>query len=217
MSRFRDAISGCYPIVDFDACAAHGFDPALLGRIVIEQGPRVVQVRAKGEHARALLAVLDALVGPAREAGVLLVVNDRPDLAALAGASFVHVGQEDLAVEDVRRFDPTLGVGVSTHSLEEVQAALAARPDYVAFGPVFATGSKQRPDAIVGAELLSEAHALTRAALVPLVAIGGISTARLAAVRSHCEAVAVIAALFEGGASATAVQAQVRTLVEQCA
>jgi thiamine-phosphate pyrophosphorylase len=217
VSRFHDAISGCYPIVDFDACAAHGFDPALLGRIVIEQRPRLVQVRAKGKQAGALLAVLDALVGPAREADVLLVVNDRPDLAALAGAPVVHVGQEDLAVADVRRFDPTLGVGVSTHTLEQVQAALAARPDYVAFGPVFATGSKQRPERIVGAELLSEAHALTRAAQVPLVAIGGISTARLAAVRPHCEAAAVIAALFEGGSSRTAVQAQVKTLVEQCA
>lgn len=210
------AVSGLYPIVDFEACARHGVDPLELASAVLDAAPSLLQVRAKRVRSGQLLPLLDALSAKTRAAGVALVVNDRADLAALSGAPFVHVGQDDLSVAEVRRFEPTLAVGRSTHTLEQLEVALAEAPDYVAFGPVFATESKERPDAVVGVELLQQAHARARAAGVPLVAIGGITAERCAQVRSYCEAVAVISALFEAGVSAQALATQVRTLVARC-
>jgi thiamine-phosphate pyrophosphorylase len=211
------AVAGLYPIVDFDACARNEVEPSMLARAILAAAPNLVQLRAKGIESGRFLATIDALLGPARERNVALVVNDRPDLATLSGAPFVHVGQEDLSPADVRRFDPELGVGISTHDLEQLQAALAESPAYVAFGPVFPTQSKHRPDRVVGLEALARAHELTLAAPVPLVANGGITTAKVVAVRRHCEAVAVISALFEGGHSESAIAAHVKGLVERCA
>jgi thiamine-phosphate pyrophosphorylase len=129
-------------------------------------------------------------------AGVPLVANDRPDLAILAGCDLVHVGQDDMPVERVRRIAPGLGVGISTHNMEQLDAALAARPAYVAFGPVFPTTSKQNPDPVVGVAALATAYARARAAGVPLVAIGGITYERARSLVASADAVAVVAELF---------------------
>jgi thiamine-phosphate pyrophosphorylase len=208
-------VRGLYPIVDFDACADRGVEPLDLARVVLDAAPTLVQLRAKHTGARELLLALDALVRPAQERGVTLVVNDRPDLAALCGAPAVHVGQDDLSPADVRRFDPALAVGVSTHTLDQLDRALLEAPAYVAFGPVFTTTSKERPDGVVGLELLARAHERARRANVPLVAIGGIECGRVAAVRPHCEAIAVISALFEGGTSSRQLGDHVNRLVER--
>jgi thiamine-phosphate pyrophosphorylase len=112
----------------------------------------------------------------------LLFANDRPDLALLAGCDGVHVGQVDLPLAHVRRLAPGLRVGVSTHDLSQLGAALAERPDYVAFGPVFSTGSKLDPDPVVGLEGLAEAARRARNAGVPIVAIGGITLERAPAI-----------------------------------
>jgi len=95
----------------------------------------------------------------------------------------------------VRQIAPGLLVGVSTHSLAQLAAALAERPDYVAFGPVYGTASKERPDPLVGPPLLAEAYPATRAAGIPLVAIGGVNLARARQIAADCDMVAVIAAL----------------------
>jgi thiamine-phosphate pyrophosphorylase len=129
-------------------------------------------------------------------AGVRLVANDRPDLAILAGCDLVHVGQDDMPIDRVRRIAPGLGVGVSTHSLEQLDAALAARPAYVAYGPVFPTTTKEDPDPVVGVAGLSAAYARARAAGVPLVAIGGITYERASTIVATTDAVAAIAALM---------------------
>ena len=86
--------------------------------------------------------------------GVRFIVNDRPDIALLAGAGGVHVGQEDLGVEEARAIcGRERWVGVSTHTLEQVEAADRTSADYIAFGPIFPTTTKQNPDAVVGTEL----------------------------------------------------------------
>ncbi len=96
----------------------------------------------------------------------------------LAAAGGVHVGQDDLGVEQARGIvGPDRWVGVSTHTLEQVEAADRTSADYVAFGPVFPTATKEHPDPVVGLRLLSEARARTRK---PLVAIGGITLERAA-------------------------------------
>jgi len=102
----------------------------------------------------------------------LLIVNDRPDVALAAGAHGVHLGQDDLSVSEARRI---LGakciIGVSTHTVEQAEAALTDMPDYVAVGPMFASRTKPQ-DHIAGPETLAGVRRLTS---LPLVAIGGIT------------------------------------------
>jgi thiamine-phosphate pyrophosphorylase len=129
-------------------------------------------------------------------AGVPLVANDRPDLALLAGCDMVHVGQTDIPIDRVRRITPGLGVGVSTHSLEQLDAALAAVPTYVALGPIFETRTKTDPDPVVGVDVLRAASARAAAARVPLVAIGGITRERARELVGLVDAVAVVAELL---------------------
>jgi thiamine-phosphate pyrophosphorylase len=108
----------------------------------------------------------------------------------------VHVGQDDLSIEDVRALAPGALVGRSTHDLAQLREALAERPAYVAFGPVFSTRSKDAPDPTVGLEALSLAARAAEAEGVPLVAIGGITLENARAVRdAGARSVAVIGAL----------------------
>jgi thiamine-phosphate pyrophosphorylase len=107
----------------------------------------------------------------------------------------VHVGQTDMPVDRVHRIAPGLGVGVSTHTLPQLDDALAARPSYVAFGPVFETSSKHQPDPVVGLAALQAAVARAAAAGVPLVAIGGVTRERARKLVGLVDAVAVIADL----------------------
>ena len=106
------------------------------------------------------------------------IANDRPDIALLCGASGVHVGQQDLGVEQARAIvGDQCWVGISTHTPEQVEAAEQTSADYVAFGPVFPTATKEQPDPLVGLDGLAAARARTRK---PLVAIGGITLERAA-------------------------------------
>lgn len=216
MSRARLAtVVGLYPIVDIDSCERRNIDPLTLLGAVIDGGAALLQIRAKHMPSGALLDLLSKARSLTRSRGVRLIVNDRADLASLSDADGVHVGQDDLSVGEVRRIDERLGVGVSTHSLSELQAALPLAPDYVAFGPVFETSSKDRAEPVVGLEQLRLAHDLARAAGVPLVAIGGLDASRAVAVAGCANAIAVISALFERGCEARTISEQVATLRAQ--
>lgn len=208
---------GLYPIIDVDSLRSRNFSPIAFAERVLAARPGLLQLRAKSSNARDTLALLRALAPICRAAGTLLFANDRPDLALLAGAPGVHVGQHDLPVADVRRVGPALAIGVSTHTLAELDAALAERPHYVAFGPVHATPSKSDHEAPVGLEGLARAHERARAAGVPLVAIGGIDLARAAAVAAHADAAAVIGALIPEDASLDAVTARAHALANALA
>lgn len=202
---------GLYAIVDHGSLGALGVDVLAFARAVLAAGPAAVQLRAKALGAGQTLALLRALSPLCRDAGALLFANDRPDLALLAGCDGVHVGQTDLAVADVRAAFPGLKVGVSTHDARELEAALASRPDYLAFGPVFPTGSKENPDPVVGVDGLARARA--KAGAVPLVAIGGIDLERAPLVAEHADMGAVIGALLpRAGELLDAVTARAREL-----
>jgi thiamine-phosphate pyrophosphorylase len=127
----------------------------------------------------------------ARQVGAAFLVNDRPDIARLAGANGVHVGQEDLEAAAARAIvGPGATVGVSTHNLEQIKAAADTDVDYIAVGPVFATRSKAKADPVVGLELIRQARQLTRK---PIVAIGGITLERAGEViTAGADSVAVI-------------------------
>jgi thiamine-phosphate pyrophosphorylase len=136
----------------------------------VRGGVDLVQLRDRELPDGRLLAALAEAREATRRLGVPLVVNDRPDLAVLAGADLVHVGQDDLPVEAVRRFG--LPVGLSTHAPGEIDRA---RSDYVGVGPVYATPTKEGRPA-VGLELVRYAAAH---APVPWFAIGGIDAANV--------------------------------------
>lgn len=154
-------------------------------------GVELIQYRDKTASSRRYFEVSRQLANVLGPKGLRLIVNDRPDVALLAGAGGVHVGQEDLAVEDARALcGLDLWVGVSTHNLEQLAAADRTSADYVAFGPIFQTSTKKNPDPVVGTELLRKARALTKK---PLVAIGGITLERAAEVyRAGADSLAVI-------------------------
>ena len=133
---------------------------------------------------------------------IRLIMNDRADLCMAADFDGVHLGQQDLSPESVRRLiGPDRWLGVSTHNPEQLHEADLTSADYLAIGPVFATSSKQNPDPVVGLEGVRRARALTRK---PLVAIGGIARANAASViEAGANSVAVISDLLrEPGKSA---------------
>jgi thiamine-phosphate pyrophosphorylase len=189
-------IRGLYGIVDMDTVERLGLEPGAVARALIAGGIGALQLRAKERSAAATLTWLRSLLESTRSRGIPLFANDRPDLASLVAVSGVHVGQEDMPVREVRRAYPGLKVGVSTHDLGQLAAALAERPDYVALGPIFPTQSKKNPDPVVGLEVLRQGAALAREAQVPLVAIGGITEDRVPEVVAAGAVPALIGALM---------------------
>ncbi|HVM76015.1 MAG TPA: thiamine phosphate synthase [Candidatus Saccharimonadales bacterium] len=158
---------------------------------LIDVGVRVLQYRDKTGTAAAMLRTSQALARMANEAGVSFFVNDRPDIAFLANATGVHVGQEDLSVEQARAImGPQRWVGVSTHNREQFASAAASSADYIAIGPVFPTESKANPDPVVGVEMIRALRGMTQK---PIVAIGGIGLDRAQEVlQAGADSVAVI-------------------------
>jgi thiamine-phosphate pyrophosphorylase len=187
---------GLYAIVDLSRLEARQLDPIAFVRALLLARPAAVQLRAKHAPPRETLSLLRLLAPLCRGASVPLVANDHPDWAIMAGCDMVHVGQSDIPIEQVRRLAPGVGVGVSTHTLEQLDIALAERPTYVAYGPVFETSSKQDPDPVVGVSGLREAHRRAASAGVPLVAIGGITRERASALVGIADSVAVIGELL---------------------
>jgi len=213
-ARLSVELRGLYPILDLDSLDARALDVLAYARAVLAAGPKVIQLRAKSSSARDTLALLRALAPICQNAGATLFANDRPDLALLAGVAGVHVGQHDLPLAEVRRVGPELLVGVSTHTLEQLDQALAERPTYVAFGPIFGTPSKADHEPPVGVAGLAAAHERSARAGVPLVAIGGIDLARAPSVAAHAEAAAVIGALLPGGAGLEGVTSAAHALAQ---
>jgi thiamine-phosphate pyrophosphorylase len=169
-----DAIRGFYAVLDRD-------DEALAEALV--SSARVLQVRIKPRTGRADPADLVRIARMARRvcdaAGAALIVNDRIDIALAAGADGVHLGQADLPIGQARRISRDLWIGISTHDLVQVHAACDAGADYLGFGPVFATATKENPDPVQGLAGLraAVAAAAATAAGCPVVAIGGITAA----------------------------------------
>jgi thiamine-phosphate pyrophosphorylase len=158
---------------------------------LFDAGVRVIQYRNKGASGRELFETSRELAEVLNPLGVQLIVNDRADVAALAGARGVHVGQDDLSVEQAREvMGDGKWVGVSTHNPGQFRSALETSADYIAVGPIFATGSKENPDPVVGVGFVRETRAMTDK---PIVAIGGITLERAAEViEAGADSVAVI-------------------------
>ncbi|MBI4718407.1 MAG: thiamine phosphate synthase [Planctomycetes bacterium] len=164
----RFAAARLYVIVTEALCPGDWLDSAAAA---LEGGADVLQLREKALPDRELLARARRLAALCRERQAMLVINDRPDIALLAGADGVHLGQSDIGIAEARKLLPAaMLVGASTHTLEQVRGAAAAVPDYIAVGPMFATATKPQ-GLIAGPATLAEAR---RETALPLAAIGGI-------------------------------------------
>ena len=185
-------LPGLYAIVDA-SCFPTSEDLFACADELVNGGVTLLQYRNKSGDARRML---EDAVELKRRVGTRtkLIMNDRADLCLAADFDGVHVGQDDLSPESVRRIvGPGLWMGVSTHNPEQLTAADATSADYVAIGPVFATSSKEKPDPVVGLEGVRRARTLTQK---PLVAIGGITRANArSVVEAGADAVALISDL----------------------
>jgi thiamine-phosphate pyrophosphorylase len=163
---------------------------ATLAETLVSAGVQLVQLRDKRSSALRVYRHAQELAAAILNRGARLILNDRPDIAAMVGAG-VHVGQDDLPVEDARRIcGPSRWVGVSTHNLDQLRHADRTSADYIAVGPIFPTGTKANPDPVVGMDFVRAARQLTRK---PLVAIGGITLESAEDVfRAGADSVAVI-------------------------
>jgi thiamine-phosphate pyrophosphorylase len=182
-----------YGVVDAK-CFSSTQDLAIFAEELIDGGCTLLQYRNKSGNSPMMLDQARELK---RRVGgkVKLIMNDRADLALAAEFDGVHVGQDDLSAESVRKIiGPERWLGVSTHNPEQLQEADLTSADYLAIGPVFSTSSKDRPDPVVGLEGVRRARQLTRK---PVVAIGGITRGNAASVvEAGADSVAVISDLL---------------------
>jgi len=169
-------------------------------RAFLSAGVRLIQLRVKTWDSGAFLDLAQASVTEALAAGATIVVNDRADIAALAAAPGLHVGQDDLTPSDARKIVGTASwVGLSTHTEAQWTAALAAPVDYLAIGPVFGTQTKATGYGAVGLETVSRVAAAAGAHGMPVVAIGGITLENaVSVIDAGGSSVAVISDLLDG-------------------
>jgi thiamine-phosphate pyrophosphorylase len=189
-----------YAIIDADLLKSRNVRMRKFAVGLRAAGVTLIQYRNKTGTPQDILAAAASLREVFADTNCQLILNDRPDLAALANFNGVHVGQTDLTPDDARI---VIGsdriVGVSTHTDDQVRTAALTTADYIAIGPVFATSSKENPDPVVGLEGIRRARALTTK---PLVAIGGITRENARSViDAGADSIAVISALFAEGKS----------------
>lgn len=183
-----------YPIVDAEVLAARRADPVAVAEWLLEAGAEILQLRSKSFLSASLFEQAERIAALCRDAGATFVINDRADVAKLVNAG-LHVGQDDLPPQAARAVVGEAALmGYSTHNEEQFAKGLAEPVNYLAFGPIYATSSKVRPDPVVGTLRLSRLrHTTSRS----IVAIGGITRANAAEVlASGADSVAVISDLY---------------------
>jgi thiamine-phosphate pyrophosphorylase len=195
-------------IIDAEASARAGLTVVATARACLDGGARFLQLRGKNLSGAELLDAATAIVGLAHEAGAIVIVNDRADIAKLSGADGVHLGQEDLSPAAARAI---LGaeaiVGWSTHTDDQIAQAGREPISYLAVGPIFGSTTKATGYDAVGLDIVRRAARLGR----PVVAIGGITRENAASVlAAGAASVAVIGALVGGADPA----ARVRELLD---
>jgi len=172
------------PMVGYEKCA----------EAAVEGGVKMLQLRMKRSGREDVLAMARKIRAITAGSATRFIVNDDPAIAAEAGADGVHVGQDDMPVEEVRRRWPSIGiVGLSTHNPEQARRAAEAqgdaRPDYIGVGPVFATPTKEIPDPVLGVET---AGRMIASVPFPAVAIGGINISNVRDVTAGARNFAVV-------------------------
>lgn len=163
--------------------------------MALDAGVRLFQLRMKTPETRRLYEMAAVLCPLVRKGGGTFIVNDRCDVAVAVEADGVHLGQEDLPLADARAIlGPGKLIGISTHNLVQATEAEAGGADYIGFGPIFPTATKENPDPVVGVAGLREVRAKVR---LPIVAIGGIKAGNIGEVKSAgADCCAVVSAVL---------------------
>jgi thiamine-phosphate pyrophosphorylase len=170
-------LSDCRLYTFVDTAYLHGRAPESVAQQLCEGGSDIIQLRAKNSSQEQIRRLAKTILPVTRSAGVALVINDHPDIAAETGAEFCHLGQEDFfdagltCVDQLRRGNANLGIGLSTHAPAQAERALAAGPDYIAIGPIYATDTKPTAKPVT-LEYVRWAAANVK---IPWFAIGGIN------------------------------------------
>lgn len=174
-------------------------------------GVRLLQYRNKAASSAMLMTAAQQIAALCAAEGMTFLVNDRADVALLAEADGVHVGQDDLPVEQARKVvGKSKYVGISTHTMKQFQRAADSSADYIAVGPIFSTTSKENPDAVVGLELLRQVRALSEKSIV---AIGGITLERAPQViEAGADSVAVLSDIMRATDPRTRARQYLETL-----
>lgn len=211
---FSPLPSRLYVICDAEVCVRAGWMLADFVAACLDGGATVLQLRAKHVPSGDFLDDATAIVRRAEAARAIVIVNDRADIARLSGAAGVHVGQDDLSPVQVRTLvGPDAIVGLSTHTADQLDAALREPASYVAVGPVFETATKETGYESMGLEAVRAAARLAAARRMALVAVGGITIDRARAViDAGAQSVAVISDLLATGDPAGRVRQFLREL-----
>lgn len=160
-----------------DTAYLHGRDPADVARALCDGGSDVIQLRAKDSSAEQTLRLVEAVLPVTNRAGVPLVINDHPQITRRSGAAACHLGQEDFfdggftTANQVRGCPPDFQLGLSTHAPEQAARALLAAPDYIAIGPIYATGTKPTAKPVT----LDYVRWAATNVRIPWFAIGGVN------------------------------------------
>jgi thiamine-phosphate pyrophosphorylase len=205
-----------YVICDAELCERSGWSVPDFVSACLDGGARLFQLRAKRASGSQLLDLADRLVALTAPVAGQVIVNDRADIARMASAAGVHVGQEDLTPAGVRHVAGAAAVvGLSTHTADQVTRGLTPEVSYLAIGPVFETVTKATGYTAVGLDGVRMATALTHGRHVPVVAIGGITLERAPSVlNAGARSVAVISDLLATGDPVRRVREYLDRLVE---
>lgn len=161
-----------YAILDPEQTRGRSAEPVL--RELLGGGAKIIQLRAKKISARIFLELACNVRELTRAHSCRLIINDRVDVALACGADGVHLGQDDLPLQAARKLLPAKIIGISTHDLEQARQAEDGGADYIGFGPMFGTTTKETDYTARGVEMLRE---IRKAVQIPIVAIGGITEA----------------------------------------
>ena len=182
-----------YPIIDSSLFTLDNIGKT--AEAIIDGGAKILQLRAKRLSSKEFLETARIIMKITKDKGTVFIVNDRVDIALLTDADGVHLGQDDLPVKEARRL---LGnnkiIGYSTHNLREALEAVRLPVDYISFGPIFPTRTKEDAQMPKGLKRLSEVR---KAVEIPIVAIGGITETNMAHVlKEGVESVAMISEIL---------------------
>ena len=175
------ALADCRLYTFVDTAYLHGRAPELIAQQLCDGGSDLIQLRAKKSSPEEIRRMAEAILPITKRANVGLVINDYPDIASELGAELCHLGQEDFfdaghqRVDELKTKNPKIKIGISTHAPAQAKRALDAKADYIAIGPVFATGTKPTAKSVT----LEYVRWAVANVTVPWFAIGGINLGNL--------------------------------------
>ena len=150
-------------------------NPLLPYKLIVEKCVshqiKMVQLREKHLPDNELIKIGKEIRSITKGTETNFVINDRPDIAAICDADYLHLGQDDIPIEEARKIVGNMKIGLSTHSIEQAKEALKHKPDYIGFGPIYQTNAKLKPDKPLGTDQLKEVLTFAE---IPVIAIGGI-------------------------------------------